>query len=105
MVAFVDTELIGFLHWAGLSFNSVTSINLLLAIGIAVDYSAFTAFSFMTRTGTRQERAEKALANFGVAVFNGGFTLFLAVLPAAFAISFIFQTFFKVSLSDVINSP
>jgi len=49
MVAFINVELVGFLHWAGLSFNSVTAVNLLLAIGIAVDYSAFTAFSFMTQ--------------------------------------------------------
>lgn len=99
MVAFVDVELVGFLYWAGLSFNSVTSINLLIAVGVAVDYSAFYAFSFMTKVGTNTERAEKALRAFGVAVFNGGFTLFLAVLPLALSQSYIFQTFFKV------NSP
>eukprot|EP00271_Cylindrocystis_brebissonii_P010097 TRINITY_DN26195_c0_g1_i1.p1 TRINITY_DN26195_c0_g1~~TRINITY_DN26195_c0_g1_i1.p1 ORF type:complete len:914 (+),score=150.79 TRINITY_DN26195_c0_g1_i1:253-2994(+) len=96
MVVFIDVELVGFTYWMGLSFNAVTSINLLLAIGIAVDYSAFTAFSFMTRVGTRHERAGLALKHFGVAVFNGGFTLFLAILPAAKAQSFIFQTFFKM---------
>lgn len=99
MVAFVDVELVGFLYWAGLSFNSVTSINLLIAVGVAVDYSTFYAFSFMTKVGTRTERAEKALCQFGVAVFNGGFTLFLAVLPLALSQSYIFITFFKVILS------
>ncbi|GJP64541.1 hypothetical protein CLOP_g21517 [Closterium sp. NIES-67] len=96
MVAMIDIELMGFLYWAGLSFNAVTSINLILAIGIAVDYSAFTAYSFLSQVGTRQERARKALAHLGVAVFNGGFTMFLAVLPLALAKSFIFQTFFKM---------
>eukprot|EP00897_Mesotaenium_endlicherianum_P005896 jgi/Mesen1/5334/ME000266S04518 len=96
MVAMIDVELVGFMHWAGLSFNMATSINLLLGIGIAVDYSAFTAFSFMMQTGSRNERARKALRSFGVAVFNGGFTMFLAVLPMAAAASFIFQTFFQM---------
>lgn len=96
MVAFVDVELVGFLYWAGLSFNSVTSINLLIAVGVTVDYSAFYAFSFMTKVGTRAERAEEALRQFGVAVFNGGFTLFLAILPLALSQSYIFITFFKV---------
>ena len=49
MVLMIDVELIGFMHWCGLTFNSVTSISLLLAIGLAVDYSAFTAFSYLNQ--------------------------------------------------------
>eukprot|EP00475_Leptophrys_vorax_P037781 TRINITY_DN6562_c0_g2_i1.p1 TRINITY_DN6562_c0_g2~~TRINITY_DN6562_c0_g2_i1.p1 ORF type:complete len:938 (+),score=48.71 TRINITY_DN6562_c0_g2_i1:184-2997(+) len=96
MVGAVGIELVGFLYWSGLSFNSVTSITLLLAIGIAVDYSAFIAFSFLSQVGTRQERARKALNHLGVAVFNGGFFMFLSILPLAGAKSFVFQTFFKM---------
>eukprot|EP00475_Leptophrys_vorax_P037780 TRINITY_DN6562_c0_g1_i1.p1 TRINITY_DN6562_c0_g1~~TRINITY_DN6562_c0_g1_i1.p1 ORF type:complete len:686 (+),score=19.97 TRINITY_DN6562_c0_g1_i1:208-2058(+) len=96
MVAFIGVELVGFLYWSGLGFNSVTSITVLLAIGIVVDYSAFTAFSFLSQIGTRHERAHKALAHLGVAVFNGGFFMFLAVLPLAISQSFVFQSFFKM---------
>ncbi|GJP66613.1 hypothetical protein CLOP_g23528 [Closterium sp. NIES-67] len=96
MVAAIGIELVGFLYWFGLAFNSVTSITLLLAIGIAVDYSAFTAFSFLSQVGTRQERARRALNHLGVAVFNGGFFMFLSILPLALAKSFVFQTFFKM---------
>jgi Niemann-Pick C1 protein len=93
----VDVELVGALHYLNLSFNAVTAINMLLAIGIAVDYSAFIAYSFMDSQGTRNERAQKALSRLGVAVFNGGFTVFLAIVCCAAAQSYIFRTFFKVS--------
>ncbi|GAQ89032.1 putative Patched family protein [Klebsormidium nitens] len=96
MVVCVDVELVGSLHWLGLSFNAVTAINLLLAIGIAVDYSAFIAYSFMDSHGSRDARAKKALARLGVAVFNGGFTVFLAIVCCAGAQSYIFRTFFKM---------
>ncbi|CAI5485919.1 unnamed protein product [Closterium sp. Naga37s-1] len=96
MVAFIGLELVGFLYWSGMGFNSVTSITVLLSVGIVVDYSAFIAFSFLSQVGSRNERARKALAHLGVAVFNGGFFMFLAVLPMCLAQSFVFQSFFKM---------
>jgi len=48
------------------------------------------------QVGTRKERAYKALNPLGLAIFNGGFTIFLAVLPLALATSFVFRTFFKM---------
>ena len=33
MIALIDINLLGAMHWIGLSYNSVTCINLLLAIG------------------------------------------------------------------------
>lgn len=65
----------------GLTFNSVTCIVLLLAVGISVDYSAHIMRAFLTAVGTRQQRAHKALAEIGGAVWNGAFTTFLAILP------------------------
>ncbi len=40
MVVLCDVGVLGFMHYAGLQFNSVTCIVLVLAVGIAVDYSA-----------------------------------------------------------------
>lgn len=40
MVVLCDVGVFGFMHYAGLQFNSVTCIVLVLAVGIAVDYSA-----------------------------------------------------------------
>lgn len=41
------------LHFWGLTIDVVTSVNLIVAIGLAVDYSAHIAHSFMVEQGTR----------------------------------------------------
>jgi len=43
-------------------------------------------------------RAQFALAAVGGAVFDGGFSSFLAVLPLAFSFTYVYFTFFAVSL-------
>ncbi len=50
----------------------------------------------MPDKGTRHERALKAVEEIGPAVFNGGFTTFLALALLGFSTSQIFLTFFKV---------
>ncbi|GLC70304.1 hypothetical protein PLESTF_000957100 [Pleodorina starrii] len=96
MVVASDVGVFGFMHYAGLQFNSVTCIVLVLAVGIAVDYSAHVMRAFLVSTGTRHERAHKALVEIGGAVWNGAVTTFLAVLPMAAAEHYIFTTIFKM---------
>ena len=95
VIGFVDVILLGFIHWLGMYMNTVTSINLILAIGLVVDYSAHIAHAYMHSAGTRDERAKKALDHIGVSVFNGGATSFIATLALAPATTFVFQTFFR----------
>jgi Niemann-Pick C1 protein len=50
-------------------------------MGLAVDYGAHIAHFFLTAEGKdRNQRVEKTLVNIGPAVFNGGFSTFLAFL-------------------------
>jgi hypothetical protein len=49
-----------------------------------------------TCQGSRLERSLEAVSNIGPAVFNGGFTTFLALALLGFSTSQIFLTFFKV---------
>ena len=96
MVAAIDANILGFMYWIGLSFNSVTTICLLLAVGISVDYSVHICHAYLVSHGTRQERALKALSDLGGSVLNGGITTFLAILPLAFSNSYVFDVFFKM---------
>jgi len=96
MIALVDIELLGMLYAAGLAYNSVSAIFLVLAIGLAVDYSAHIAHAFMVASGTRDERAAKALRELGPSVIYGMTSTFLAVLAMAASFSYVFQTFFKM---------
>ena len=86
----------GFMHFWGLTIDTVTCTNLVIAIGLCVDYSSHIAHRFLVEQGTGDERTRATLANIGPAVFNGGFSTFLAFILLAFSKSYVFLTFFKV---------
>lgn len=96
MIALTDVMLFGFMHYVDLTFNTVTAINMVLAIGIAVDYSAHICHSFLVLEGTRKERAEGALYRIGGEVLSGAFTTWLAIVVMSTAEHYIFQVFFKM---------
>ena len=64
--------------------------------GLCVDYSVHVAHAFLSNQGSKNERVKKALAEIGPAVFNGGFSTFLAFVLLAGSKSHVFMTFFKV---------
>ncbi|ODN02586.1 Patched domain-containing protein 3, partial [Orchesella cincta] len=86
----------GSMHFWNLTIDTVSCIDLVLAIGLCVDYAAHIAHAFMTSVGTRNERSTKALVNIGPAVLNGGFSTFLAFILLANSKSHVFLTFFKI---------
>ena len=93
--AFVLADIIGMMWLWDISINSISIINLVLAIGLAVDYSAHVAHAFMSAGGTRDERMVTALTEMGADVCHGAISTFLAVLVLAFSKSYIFRMFFK----------
>jgi len=57
----IDVFLLGLVYWAGLKINSVSIVNLILSLGLALDYSAHIAHSFSVHLRRlRRERAKKA---------------------------------------------
>lgn len=95
-VVFTVIDVMGFIHFWGITINTVSAINLILAIGLAVDYAAHVGHAFMAYRGSKQKRANLSLGEMGPAVFNGGFSTFLAFFPLAFSESYLFKTFFKI---------
>ena len=95
-VVFTLVDVIGFAYLWGVTINVVSTINLVLAIGLAVDYAAHIGHAFMTATGSRNKRVRASLTEVGTAVFNGGFSTFLAFVPLGFSVSFVFWTFFQI---------
>jgi len=94
-VLMVDVDILGLMWLWDLTIDSVTIINLVLAIGLTVDYSAHVAHAFLMAQGTHLERMNHALIEMGTAVIHGAFSTFLAVLVLAGADSYIFTVFFK----------
>jgi len=95
-------DLVGFLHFWDITIDTLSCVNIVLAVGLCVDYSAHIAHAFIVSQGTRIERAKNALVTMGPAIANGGITTFLALLLLGFSESHIFITFFKVFLLTVV---
>ena len=94
------------MHFWDLTINTVTAVILILSIGLAVDYCAHIAHFFKTcQLPTRQERVSEALSSAGVAVFNGGFSTFLAFVLLSISSSYIFSSFFKVGTNNTVTVP
>lgn len=98
IIGMIDVDLLALMVIWDLNIDSVTVINLVMAIGFAVDYSAHIAHSFMMKTyanhaviasflsvsGSRNKRMASALHDMGISVLLGGFSTFLGIFFLAF---------------------
>eukprot|EP01064_Diplonema_japonicum_P039065 TRINITY_DN96_c0_g1_i8.p1 TRINITY_DN96_c0_g1~~TRINITY_DN96_c0_g1_i8.p1 ORF type:complete len:918 (+),score=275.72 TRINITY_DN96_c0_g1_i8:89-2842(+) len=103
IIGFVDVCMIGFMPFIGVELNGVSVICIVLAVGLSVDYSVHIAGAFLhvkcedgDEHSGRTQRAAFALWKMGPAVVNGGTSTFIAILPAAFAVSYVFKVFFRM---------
>merc|ERR1712242_172538 len=84
-VVFSVTNVCGYAHFLGLTIEIVTSITLILSVGLALDYAAHVGVIFSCQKyGTRQEKTKRTLGEIGPAVLNGGVSTFLAFFFAGF---------------------
>lgn len=104
-VLLVDLFLIALIFFWDLTFNSVVVVNIVIAIGLAVDYSAHIAHTYLiivppshleTNSEKRNYKARKALSQMGSSVFHGGFSTFLAIIALSGANSYVFVVFFRM---------
>merc|ERR1719323_2298061 len=94
-IAFAILNVPGYAYFGGLTIEIVTSMILIMSVGLALDYSAHIAVAFITSSKpTRNGRAIDALNQMGPPVFHGGFSTFLAIVLLTISDSYIFQTFF-----------
>ena len=95
-VLFTLVNVGGYMHFWNLTIDTVSCINLIIAIGLCVDYSAHIVHRFLGETGSRNDRVMVTVQNMGPAVFDGGFSTFLAVILLSMSQSHVFITFFKI---------
>lgn len=108
-------DIIGAMAIMGVSLNAVSLVNLIICVGIAVEFCAHVARAFMFPSRTFMERAKSrfrgrdarawtALTNVGGSVFSGiTVTKLLGVFVLAFTRSKIFEIYyFRVWLALVI---
>jgi len=86
----------GFMHLWGLTIDVISCTNLVIAVGLCVDYIAHITHCFIKQKGDRNERMVKTLRDIGPAVLNGGCSTFLAFILMAGSTSHVFISFFKI---------
>jgi len=109
-ILLVDLFLVAIIFYWDLTFNNVVVVNLVIAIGLAVDYSAHIAHSYLTteapkeldNSGKRKYKARKAISGMGSSVFHGAFSTFLAIIALGGAKSYIFVVFFRLWLGIIV---
>jgi Niemann-Pick C1 protein len=114
-VIMILVDIIAIMALAGVSLNAVSLVNLVICVGIAVEFCAHIARSFTfpskhlldrgrTKYRGRDLRAWAALTNVGASVFSGiTLTKFVGVTVLAFTRSKIFEVYyFRVWLALVV---
>ena len=96
-------ELLGLMYLWNVSINSISMINLVMALGFSVDYNAHVIYHFVSSEAKSPElRVIDALGRIGGSVFLGGLSTFLGMLTTGFASSVVFQIFFKMFVGIVV---
>ena len=103
VLALVFMDLMGNIVLWSLALNSISMINLIMAVGLVVDYSMHMAHSFGLQDGSLPgpKRAELAMKEMGQPIFLGVSTT-LAILPLAFSSSQAFRVFFQMFFGIVV---
>ena len=100
----IDLNLLALIWYWNLNLNFITMIHLLLAIGLAVDYSAHIAHGYThsradsdckTNRQRRISKVVKGLSKIGTSVFHGAFSTFLAIVTISASESYAFIAFYK----------
>merc|ERR1719228_2748976 len=81
LCAIVDVA--GFATYWDLTYNGVTTIYTLIALGLSVDYSIHIGYKFSTTVGTSKERVMETMRLMGPPVLHGCLSTLIAVLSLA----------------------
>ncbi|UJR31470.1 hypothetical protein I4U23_018959 [Adineta vaga] len=95
-VFMIITNMFGVMYLWHIELNAISVVNIIMSVGIAVEFCAHIARYFAVRQGaTRLIRAKIALAEMGSSVFSGiTLTKIGGVVVLAFAKSQLFQVFY-----------
>ena len=78
-----------------IEMNAVLVVNLVTSLGFGVEFCNHIGMNFMKQTGTKQQRAMKAMNEMGSSVVVGiTSTKFLGIMVLAFAPSTLFRLYY-----------
>ncbi|XP_054723520.1 NPC intracellular cholesterol transporter 1-like [Uloborus diversus] len=94
-VIMIVFNLMGLMYWWNISLNAVSLVNLVVGVGISVEFCSHLTRSFaLSEKKTKVLRAQDALSQMGTSVLSGITLTDCGILVLAFAKSQIFQVFY-----------
>jgi len=104
VVGMIEVDVIAVMKLWDISINAVSVTNLVMAVGISIEFCVHITASFIEYYGSRKKRVHKALKNMGSSVFSGiTVTKFCGVIVLAFSPSQIFTVYyFRMYLAIVV---
>ncbi|KAK0079318.1 hypothetical protein PV325_001397, partial [Microctonus aethiopoides] len=95
-VTMIIINLLGFMYWWNIPLNAISLVNLVVAVGISVEFCSHIVHCYLISTQrTRADKVSESLKNMGTSVFSGiTLTKFVGIIILAFAKSQIFQIFY-----------
>lgn len=104
VLAMIIVDIMGVMAVLGIQLNAVSVVNLIMSIGIAVEFCVHIIHAFSVSFGDKNERVRLALETMGASVFSGiTLTKLVGVIVLSFARSEIFVVYyFQMYLALVI---
>uniref|UniRef100_A0A182QGM2 SSD domain-containing protein n=1 Tax=Anopheles farauti TaxID=69004 RepID=A0A182QGM2_9DIPT len=95
MVFLIVLNMMGLMWLWNITLNAISLVNLVMSVGIGVEFISHIVRTYRYAHGTRPERSGQAMVQTGSSVFSGiTLTKFAGIIVLAFAKSQIFQIFY-----------
>ncbi|TYI97037.1 hypothetical protein E1A91_D01G115100v1 [Gossypium mustelinum] len=95
VLAMILVDLMGVMAILGIQLNAVSVVNLVMSVGIAVEFCVHITHAFSVSSGNRNERVKEALGTMGASVFSGiTLTKLVGVLVLCFSKTEVFVVYY-----------
>jgi Niemann-Pick C1 protein len=84
----------GYINYANVHINAISYVQLVMSIGLMVDYIMHLLMKYYESKGTRKERVKHTLETMGASIFVGGVSSLLGVGLLIFSTSEILKSVF-----------
>ncbi|XP_043713679.1 NPC intracellular cholesterol transporter 1-like isoform X2 [Telopea speciosissima] len=95
VLAMIIIDLMGVMAILNIQMNAISVVNLIMSIGIAVEFCVHITHAFSVSHGDRTQRTKEALSTMGASVFSGiTLTKLVGVIVLCFARSEVFVVYY-----------
>lgn len=95
VLAMIVVDLLGVMAILKIQLNAVSVVNLVMSVGIAVEFCVHITHAFLVSSGDRDQRTKDALSTMGASVFSGiTLTKLVGVLVLCFSRTEVFVVYY-----------